>query len=96
MKYSEIIIQDYKMISHLAMSKCHQSKYKGTIIAKDTPIDGKVIYVENEVFKSKKGEEFSDKSKVERIVYLEGKPKKEIFKSVKDLIKFYCKDLITE
>lgn len=96
MKYSDIIIQDYQMISHLAMSKCHQSKYKGIIKAKDTPIDGKVIFVENVIYKNKKGKEFSEDSKAETICYLENSPKEEVFKGVKELIKFYCKDLVTE
>ena len=96
MKYSEIIIQDYQMTSHLSMAKSHLSKYKGIIQAEGTPIHDKVVFFENEVFKNKKSQEFSEDSKAILCCYLENSPKKEVFKSIKDLIKFYCKDLVTD
>lgn len=96
MKYTDIIIQDYQMISHMSMDKSHLSKYKGIFQAEDTPINGKIIFVESEVFKNKKTGEFSKNSKTETLYYLENSPKNEVFNSIKELIKFYCKDLVTE
>lgn len=94
MKVEDIKIQNYTMVCHIAMDKYHLSEYKGTFIAEGTPLHNKVLHSNSKVYKNKRTGEFTKDSKTVTVYFLENAPETEVFKSLEELVLFYCKDLI--
>jgi hypothetical protein len=90
MKYEEIKVNDYHSLMNMSFEKYHTSKSQGVFECDGLPIHGKKVYIESISFKNKRGEFFNSK-KNKQVFFIESG---NIFQSFKELIEFYCKDVI--
>ena len=87
MKLNEIIVEDYQSTLHMSFDEFHISNYSGIFKCPGLPIDGKRVVSSIKTFKP-----FKKGNKVESSYTLEGE--EGCFDTIKDLVLFYCKDLI--
>ena len=82
----EIKVKEYRMLSHMNMTKAHISKYSGIFECEGNPLHGKKFYHESET--EMKG--FMEYGKTTSLFYLD-EPKSKTFKTIKGLVSHYNK-----
>jgi hypothetical protein len=81
-----INVKEYRMLSHLSMTKAHISKYSGVFECEGKPLHGKKFFRESET--EMKG--FMEYGKTTSIFYLD-EPNSKSFKTITGLVAHYNK-----
>ena len=82
----EIKVKEYRMLSHMNMTKAHISKYSGIFECEGKPLHGKKFFHESET--EMKG--FMEYGKTTSLFYLD-EPNSKSFKTIKELVSHYNK-----